>query len=433
VTDGDKAGAEVTAPGTLSPIAVNQVRSQVSGRVSALRVDHDAAVKEGQVLAEIEPNFFQAAVEQAQAALVTAQGNYEQAAVLAIEVGRRSDRLKALLERNQVEPSVWETAEASAAAAAGQQKAAEGVLLQAQVALKQAEMSLACTRIVSPSSGVVLVRNVDVGQAVTTAPQLPPLFIIAQNLTKMQVDTDVSESDVGRLRAGMRATLSVDAYPGEIFQGMVRQIHYAPRVERFAVTYDAVVEVPNPELKLRPGMSARVTFVQDESGGADRGRSTNLGPPRPSSDRASDRLHGGEELPARERLHEDRSRRQGVSHDWKGKAGDEEDGNGSDLPPQLPSDPESPGVREQDVDDRDIRVSLPAGLQGVGPRGRREDLEARLAQSAGHGVAKGVVVLDDEHPRGIVAHGDSSFTPDLLPNHHVRAGMPSRRSALVAG
>jgi HlyD family secretion protein len=157
-----------------------------------------------------------------------------------------------------------ETAQATAEAARASVQAADGAVAQAQAALDEAAVNLAYTHIHSPTDGVVISRSVDVGQTVAASLQAPTLFVIAEDLAKMQVDTSVSEADVGRLRAGMPATFTVDAYPGEPFRGTVRQVRNAATTTQNVVTYDAVIDVANPELKLKPGMTASVTFVYAE-------------------------------------------------------------------------------------------------------------------------------------------------------------------------
>ncbi len=253
--------AKVTATGTLSAIVTVQVGSQVSGRISALHADFNSDVTKGQVIARIDPQLFQAAVEQARASHVAAQGNLAKSKAQALDAARQRARSRTLLERKLIAQADDDTAQANADAAEAQVKASEGAVEQARAAVHQAEVNLAYTRIVSPTSGVVISRNVDVGQTVAASLQAPTLFTIAEDLAKMQVDTSVGEADVGRLRAGMPATFTVDAYPGEIFQGTVRQIRNAPTTVQNVVTYDAVVDVANPELKLKPGMTANVTFV----------------------------------------------------------------------------------------------------------------------------------------------------------------------------
>ena len=253
--------AKVTATGTLSALVTVQVGSQVSGRIASIGVDFNSPVRKGQVIARIDPQLFQAAVEQARANAVAAQGNLAKARAQALDAGRQLERARALAERKLVAEADLDTAQAGADAGKASVQAAEGTLAQARAALNQAEVNLAFTRILSPTDGVVISRNVDVGQTVAASLQAPTLFVIAEDLAKMQVDTSVAEADVGRLRAGMAASFTVDAYPGEVFRGAVRQVRNAPQTVQNVVTYDAVVDVANPELKLRPGMTATVTFV----------------------------------------------------------------------------------------------------------------------------------------------------------------------------
>jgi HlyD family secretion protein len=256
--------AKVTATGTLSALVTVQVGSQVSGRVQALYADFNSPVKKGQRIARIDPQLFEAAVEQARANHLAAQGNLTKARAQAVDARRQLERTRALAEKKLVAQADLDTAEANAQVAAAQVEAANGSVLQTRAALHQAEVNLAFTDIVSPTSGVVISRNVDVGQTVAASLQAPTLFVIAEDLAKMQVNTSVAEADVGRLRDGMEASFTVDAYPSEVFHGTVRQIRNAPQTVQNVVTYDAVVDVENPELKLRPGMTANVTFVYAE-------------------------------------------------------------------------------------------------------------------------------------------------------------------------
>jgi HlyD family secretion protein len=256
--------ARVTATGTLSAIVTVQVGSQVSGRIAALHVDYNDRVRKGQLIALIDPQLYQAAVAQARANLLAARGNRAKAKAQAVDAERQSARQEALAARKLVAQADADTAQATAEAARASVEAAEGAVAQAQAALEQAEVNLAYTRIYSPTDGVVISRSVDVGQTVAASLQAPTLFVIAEDLAKMQVDTSVSEADVGRLRAGMPATFTVDAYPGEPFRGTVRQVRNAATTTQNVVTYDAVIDVANPELKLKPGMTASVTFVYAE-------------------------------------------------------------------------------------------------------------------------------------------------------------------------
>jgi HlyD family secretion protein len=256
--------AKVTATGTLSALVTVQVGSQVSGRIAELFADFNTSVRKGQVIARIDPQLFQAAVEQARANTVAAEGNLAKARAQAADSERQLRRAEALAAKNLIAGADLDTARANADGAHAGVQAAQGTLAQSRAALHQAEVNLAYTQIASPTDGVVISRNVDVGQTVAASLQAPTLFVIAEDLAKMQVDTNVAEADVGRLRAGMTATFMVDAYPGEVFAGTVRQVRNAPQTVQNVVTYDAVVDVPNGELKLKPGMTATVTFVHAE-------------------------------------------------------------------------------------------------------------------------------------------------------------------------
>ncbi len=253
--------AKVTATGTLSAIVTVQVGSQVSGRVAALYADFNSVVKKGQLIAKIDPQLFEAALQQARANLVAAQGNIAKAKAQAVDAERQAQRSRALIERKLIAQADFDTAQANSDAAKAQVEASAGAVEQARAALYQAEVNLAYTRIVSPTNGVVISRSVDVGQTVAASFQAPTIFVIAEDLSKMQVDTSVAEADVGRLRDGMAATFTVDAYPSEKFRGTVRQIRNAPQTVQNVVTYDAVIDVDNTDLRLRPGMTANVTFV----------------------------------------------------------------------------------------------------------------------------------------------------------------------------
>jgi HlyD family secretion protein len=256
--------ARVTATGTLSALVTVEVGSQVSGRIQELFADFNTPVKKGQLIARIDPHLFQAAVDQARANLLAAQGNLTKARADAKDAERKLVRARALEAEHVTSRSDLDTAQATAESTQGQVAAAEGALAQTRAALKQAEINLNYTNIVSPTDGVVISRNVDVGQTVAASLQAPTLFVIAENLTKMQVDTNVAEADVGRIRSGMKATFTVDAYPREEFTGLVRQVRNAPQTLQNVVTYDAVIDVANDGLRLKPGMTANVTFVYAE-------------------------------------------------------------------------------------------------------------------------------------------------------------------------
>ncbi len=268
VVDRGRIVAKATATGTLSAVVTVQVGSQVSGRIAELLVDFNSTVKKGQVLARIDAQLFEAALEQAQASLAVAEGNLAKAKVVADESARQARRLAQLVAEHIANQSDVEAAQAAAEADRAAVAVAAGSRAQALATVKQATINLGYTTITSPVDGMVISRSVDVGQTVAASLQAPTLFTIAEDLRKMQVDTSVAESDVGRLKEGMAVTFTVDAWPGERFPGAVRQVRYASQTVQNVVTYDAVVDVENPALKLRPGMTANVAFVYAEKDAA---------------------------------------------------------------------------------------------------------------------------------------------------------------------
>jgi HlyD family secretion protein len=259
--------ARVTATGTLSAYVTVLVGSQVSGRVSQINVDFNSPVKKGQLIAKIDPQIFEAALAQSRANLFAAQGNLTKARAQAIDAGRQLARSRSLQAEGIVAQVDLDAAETNEAVAKAQIEAAKGAMEQARAAVQQAEINLAYTNIASPIDGVVISRSVDVGQTVAASLQAPTLFTIAQDLRKMQVDTNIAEGDVGKLHPDMAATFLVDAYPNERFKGTIRQIRNAPQTVQNVVTYDAVIDVDNADLKLKPGMTANVTLVYAEREG----------------------------------------------------------------------------------------------------------------------------------------------------------------------
>jgi len=310
----------VSATGTPNAVVTVQVGSQVSGNILALYADFNTKVKKGQVVARIDPQIFQARVDQAkatlnasEAAVVNAQAQIEknkadvanaQAVVAnakantvrcdsAVQDAKtKLDRRLVLVKDGVLSQEDGETAQATydqavanldaaqaqvTAAQAGASSSqaeirvaettlssAQAQVKEAQAALAQSQADLDHTYIQAPVDGVVVSRNIDVGQTVAASLQAPTLFSIAQDLTKMQVDTNVSEADVGRIREGMPATFTVDAYPGQVFQGTVTSIRKAAMNVQNVVTYDVVVGVSNTDLKLFPGMTANVKILVDQ-------------------------------------------------------------------------------------------------------------------------------------------------------------------------
>jgi len=253
--------ARITATGILSAVVTVQVGSQVSGRIAKLNADFNSTVKKGQLIAEIDPALFEANLAQAKANVLAGEGQLKQAEANVLAARRTYERDKALRASNLIAQADLDTAETTFQAAQASVVAARGQLAQARAQLTQSEVNLAYTKILSPIDGTVISRSVDVGQTVAASLQAPTIFTLAGDLQKMQVDTSVAEADVGKLAAGMDASFVVDAFPDERFRGTIRQIRNAPQTQQNVVTYDAVIDVANPELKLRPGMTANVTVV----------------------------------------------------------------------------------------------------------------------------------------------------------------------------
>jgi HlyD family secretion protein len=266
VERGDVTG-RVTATGTLSALVTVQVGSQVSGRISELYADFGERVKRGQVIAKLDRRMFEAQAEQGRANSEAAAGDLEKSRAQAEEADRKLKRTRALSDQNLISKAELDAAETAAKAAKAGVAAAAGNRAQAAAGYHQAKVNLGYSTIVSPINGVVISRNVDVGQTVAASLQAPTLFTIAEDLSKMQVHAAVSEADVGRLEPGMTATFLVDAYPDRKFAGVIRQIRDAPQTLQNVVTYDAVVDVDNSDLRLKPGMTANVTFVYAERKG----------------------------------------------------------------------------------------------------------------------------------------------------------------------
>ena len=263
VERGDVTG-RVTATGTITALVTVQVGSQVSGRIAELNADFGQRVTRGQVIAKLDARMFAAQAEQGRANREAAAGDLEKARAQAEEAEKKLKRTQTLADQNLVAGAELDTAVMTAKAARAAVAAASGNRSQATASYNQAKVNLGYTTIVSPINGIVISRNVDVGQTVAASLQAPTLFTIAEDLSKMQVHAAVSEADVGRLEPGMPATFVVDAYPDRKFKGVIRQIRDAPQTLQNVVTYDAVVDVDNADLRLKPGMTANVTFVYAE-------------------------------------------------------------------------------------------------------------------------------------------------------------------------
>ena len=253
--------AIVTATGTVNPVVSVQVGSQVSGKITQLMADFNSVVTKGQVLATIDQRPFQARVSQARASLKSGHGNLAKAKNMATQRKRERDRMATLRRQTYVSQADLDLAETNYHDARAQVEVAQAQVDQAAAKLASAELDLGYTTIYSPVNGIVVSRNVDVGQTVAATFQTPTLFVIAQDLTQMQVNANVSESDIGGVAEGKPASFRVDAYPKQFFEGMVTQVRNAPISIQNVVTYDVVITVDNRELKLKSGMTANVIIV----------------------------------------------------------------------------------------------------------------------------------------------------------------------------
>ncbi len=237
----------VTATGTLNPVVNVQVGSQVSGNIAKLNADFNSQVKAGQVVAQIDPMLFQAAVTQAEGDVASAQAGLELAKL-------NAERIQKLFQQKNSAQQDLDSAMAALHQAEANVKIKQGALDKAKADLDH------CT-ITSPVDGVVISRNVDVGQTVAASLQAPIIFQIANDLTKMQIDSNVAEADVGAVEVGQDVDFTVDAFPSRTFHGKVVQVRNAPITVQNVVTYDTVIGVDNKDLKLKPGMTANVSII----------------------------------------------------------------------------------------------------------------------------------------------------------------------------
>ncbi|WP_448587004.1 efflux RND transporter periplasmic adaptor subunit [Thermaurantiacus sp.] len=243
----------ITANGTLSPVGVVNVGVQVSGTVQAIHADFNDRVAAGQLLLELDPRLFQARLRQSEANLARQKAQAELA-----EANRR--RAEELMKREFISGQAYDQAKAAAATAAAEVKAAE-----AAVAQDRANLAFSVVR--APVSGVIISRQVDVGQTVAASFQTPTLFTIARDLTRMQIEAAVAESDIGRVKVGQPVTFSVDAFPARRFTGTVAQVRLNPTIQQNVVTFTVVITVDNPDGVLLPGMTATVRFAVAENRG----------------------------------------------------------------------------------------------------------------------------------------------------------------------
>ncbi len=250
----------VGATGALEAVTTVQVGSQVSGIIDALYADFNSIVREGDVIARLEPSLFQSQVEQSRANLARAEADVARLTVALEDARTQLRRSEELAAQDLIAASELEAAQVAVRSAQAQLQSAEASVIQSRASLNQSEVNLGHTVITAPIDGIVIARQVDVGQTVAASMSAPELFIIAADLTEMQVIANIDESDVGRIRPGQPVTFTVDAYAAEEFEGTVSQIRLEPVVLQQVVTYATVIDVPNNDLRLKPGMTATVTL-----------------------------------------------------------------------------------------------------------------------------------------------------------------------------
>jgi len=250
----------VPATGTLEAVTTVTVGSQVSGIVRELHADFNDIVKKGQIIAKLDPTLFQTQIEQQEANLVRSQTEVDRLKVSLEDSRTKLRRAEGLAAKNLAPAMDLETAQVNVRLVEAQLKSSMASYSQSVAALNQAKVNLDNTIITAPIDGIVILRDVDVGQTVAASMSAPRIFIIAADLTKMQARASVDESDVGMIRPGQTARFRVDAYPTDNFVGVVRQVRLQPVVVQNVVTYIAVIDVPNPGYKLKPGMTANVTI-----------------------------------------------------------------------------------------------------------------------------------------------------------------------------
>ena len=243
----------VTATGTIEPVETVEVGTQVSGKVEKIYVDFNDVVKKGQLMAELDKQTLNQSLSRAKASLTSAESQLNYAKLT-------YERTKQLYEANAATLAAYQEAQNAYTQAQMSKR-------NAQAAYDQAMVDLGYAEIYSPIDGIVLDRAVEVGQTVAASFSTPTLFTLANDLTKMQVEADVDEADIGQVKMGQRVTFTVDAYMDDVFEGTVNQIRMKPTTTSNVVTYTVIIDAPNPDQKLFPGMTASVTIVTEEQTG----------------------------------------------------------------------------------------------------------------------------------------------------------------------
>ena len=255
----------VQATGTLEAVETVDVGTQVSGVVDEMAVDFNDIVKKGQVIARLDPSIIQTQIEQAKANVTRAEADLDRLRVNLADAKRKFEQAKLMWEKQLIPRDQYETAELNVKTQESQIRSSEAGLIQTKSQLNTQEVNLGHTVIRAPIDGIVISRSVDQGQTVAASMNAPVLYVIAADLTKMQIIANIDESEIGRMRTGQPVTFRVDAYPTETFRGIVHQVRLLPTTVQNVVTYSTVISVPNPDYKLKPGMTGNVTIDTDST------------------------------------------------------------------------------------------------------------------------------------------------------------------------
>ncbi len=255
----------VEASGTINPVNTVSVGSTVSGLMKAIYVDYNSEVKKGQLLAQIDPANFQASVDQNRAQINNAEANLAKLNAEMVMAQKTYNRYKNLYSKNFVARSELDQAESDYLAKKASIGAQQASIAQARANYKTAMTNLGYTKIIAPVDGTIISRDIDVGQPVAASFQAPELFTIAQDLTKMQIEVNVSEADIGKVKEGQDVQYTLDGYPDSTFYGKVTQVRLDSTTTSNVVTYTVIVSVSNEDLKLKPGMTANVSIITKES------------------------------------------------------------------------------------------------------------------------------------------------------------------------
>jgi HlyD family secretion protein len=252
--------AYVSATGSLSPVITVQVGSQVSGAIQHLNADFNSRVKKGDVIAQIDPAIFKARLAEAEANLKNAEAARDKARVSMLDAKRQLGRQEEVYKQELISESELDAARLAHDAAVVELRVKEASVAQAKATRDREKVNLAYTTIYAPIDGVVISRDVDVGQTVAASLQAPTLFTIAQDLTHMQIETEVDEAFIGQIKQGQAVRFTVFAYPQRIFKGSLAQVRLQPKVEAGVVKYNCIIHVDNSDMALKPGMTATVNI-----------------------------------------------------------------------------------------------------------------------------------------------------------------------------